>query len=86
MKRNKEFESFDFSYKDKAKLLKMKFKKIKPLRSITKKQPSELLKYHILNILYPFLFYYRFQNGDILINPPVFNFDNAKDIQDSLSL
>lgn len=73
---------YNFSYWDKAKLLKLRYNKIKPLKSITKKEPSDLLKYHILDTLFWLLFYYRLHNGDVLTNPPEFDFDNWKQIKD----
>jgi len=72
---SKEDKEYSFEYKDKIKLLKLRFKKIKPLKSLTAKAPSELLKYHIINTLFCFVFYYRLHNGDIIANPPTFNFD-----------
>ncbi|CAI2364727.1 unnamed protein product [Moneuplotes crassus] len=85
-KTEEEIVNFTFSYKDKARLLKKKYDNIKPLKSITKKEPSSLIKYHIVNILYSFMFYYRFQNGEILSNPPTVDFDNARDLKDPTSL
>lgn len=73
---------YNFSYCDKAKLLKLRYNKLKPLKSITKKEPSDLLKYHILDSLFWLLFYYRLHNGDVLTNPPEFDFDNWKQIKD----
>lgn len=74
--------TYTFTYKDKSRCLKSRFRSIKPLTSLTSKAPSPLLKYHILNTLYPFLFYYRLHNGEILKNPPIFDFDNLSTSQD----
>ena len=37
-------------------------------------------------MLYCFVFFYRLQNGEIIDNPPVFDFDNALDTKDPLNL
>lgn len=48
----KENKEYVFDYKDKIRLFKLRFKTIKDLSEITKKKPSELIKYHIVNTVF----------------------------------
>ena len=51
-----------------------------------KKYVSPLIKYHIINVLYLFIFYYRLHNGEILDSPPMINFNNESDTKSLMSV
>ena len=50
------------------------------------KYVSPLIKYHIINVLYLFIFYYRLHNGEILDSPPMINFNNESDTKSLVSV